>query len=98
MTTRRIASLRGAARSRTIEKIYLAIGDHGDGEGVYTVPGQEEDERLPMVAVDDTGLSILKKLSQDIATSSGKTVSIICFTTRVLHDTLPPLTTGDDNS
>lgn len=72
----------------------MAVADHGDGEGVYTVVGPSG-ERLPIVAIDDSGLSALREYSQELANISGTSVSIISFTQRTQHETFSPLTTGD---
>lgn len=72
----------------------MAVSDHGDVEYVSTVVGPNG-ERLPLVAIDRKGLSILRRYSQDLANRTGKTVSIISFTRRKLCDTVVPVATRD---
>ena len=85
--------------TRKITKVYLAVTDMDDAtsEGVYTVPAPRK-ERLPVVAIDDKDLEILREWAQSEADATGKTVNIICFTSRSLHEIFHPVTTGDKNS
>jgi len=82
-------------RRRKVSEIYLAVIDHGgDGEGVYTVTGPNN-ERLPLVALDKAALSVLRRYSQQVANERQDTVSIICFTARQLYESFRPVATGD---
>ena len=82
-----------------IEKVYMAVTDLEDAsaEGVYTVTGPHN-EKLPVVAIDDKDLDALRAYAQQEAQRSGKSVSIICFTNRTLHETFTPSATGDKTS
>lgn len=93
---RREPVVRVTPHTQRIEKVYLAVTDldRGDVEGVYSVVGPH-DERLPVVAIDDKDLTSLRQYAQSQATATGKTVSIICFTHRTLHETFAPVATGD---
>lgn len=77
-----------------VEDVYIAISDHDGGEGIYTIIGPSG-EKLPLVAVDDKGLEILRQFSQEAAEESGKSVSIIRFTGRSHYETFRPLATGE---
>lgn len=84
----------GAEPLPGIERVYLAVADHGDGEGIFTIAGPRG-ERVPVVAINAKGLSVLREYARELAISSGFTVSIICFTNRSLHETFPPVATAD---
>ena len=81
-------------RAKVAEVFLAVIGEEGAGEGVAYITGPNR-ERLPLVALDRRGLSILRQYSQEVANRRGETVSIICFTSRRLHDRVRPLATGD---
>lgn len=93
---RREPFVRVTPHTHGIESVYLAVTDaHGDGtESVYTVSGPDQN-RIPVVALDDKSLESLRKFAETQARTTGKTVSIICFTHRTLHETFPPVATGD---
>jgi hypothetical protein len=81
-------------RRRKLSKIYIAVIDHGDKEGICTVL-LPNDERLPLVAIDEKALAVLRNYSQQVANETGKTVSIICFTGSRLYESFTPVATGD---
>ncbi len=86
-----------AGPSGRLRKVYLAVANSDEGEGVYAVAGANG-ERLPLLAIDQGGLKRLKTYSQHLANSSGQTVSIICFTERSAHATFRPSATRDKGS
>jgi hypothetical protein len=75
--------------------VYVAVSDQGDGEDIFTVNVGRRGQRLPIVAIDQRGLSVLRKYCQQLADETGHTVSIICFTSRRLYESLAPIATGD---
>lgn len=96
---RRGSVVRVVPHMQRIEKVYLAVTDldNEDSEGVYSVTGAS-DQLLPVVAIDDKGLAILSQYAQSQAEATGKTVSIICFTHRTVHEKFAPVATGDKTS
>lgn len=73
--------------------VYLMIRETEDGEELYTVAPQNS----PLVAIDGNGLDRLRRVARQEADASGRTVSIICFTERSIHETFAPSTTEGDN-
>jgi hypothetical protein len=84
-----------SARARKIEKVYLAVVERPGGEDIYTVIGPGG-ERIPIVALGDADLAALGDFARGQASTTGRSVSIICFTRRARHETFRPVTTGDN--
>lgn len=84
----------GPRRRRKVDQVFVAVSDLGDGEQIYTVPGPNG-EMLPIVAVNQRALGVLRRYAQSAANQSGKAVSIYSFTRRSLYDTVAPVATGD---
>jgi hypothetical protein len=70
------------------------VGDDPQSEQVYSIPGPGG-ILLPLVAMDKSSLTVLRGYAQQVANLHGKTVRIISFTRRTLHDTVHPVSTGD---
>jgi hypothetical protein len=83
-------------RHRKVTNVYMAVVDlGGDDEIVHTLATRRRGKRLPLVAIDEQALAVLKRYCQQVATESGETVSIICFTDRKLYASYSPVTTGN---
>jgi hypothetical protein len=88
-------SVAGRQLPAKLAEVYVAVTDRGDGEDIFTVNVGREGQRLPIVAIDQRGLSVLRRYCQQLADETGQSVSIICFTSRRLYESLAPVTTGD---
>lgn len=81
-------------RSSKVNRVYLAVIDHDEGEGVFTILGPAG-QKLPLVALDERALPALQRYSQNVANEVGKKVSIISFTGRAVCESFSPIATGD---
>jgi hypothetical protein len=82
-------------RRPQVRELFIAVvGDDPQSEQIYTIPGPNG-ILLPLVAMDERSLAVLKNYAQQVANNSGRIVRIISFTKRTLHDTVHPVTTGD---
>lgn len=77
-----------------VERIYIAVAEGADSEGIFSVYGPNG-ETIPVAAVDDKGLHVLGEYVRKQVNNTGQTVSIIGFTKRTHHETFRPLSTGD---
>jgi hypothetical protein len=77
-----------------IERVFMAIGRADGKETVVTI--SHGGEVLPVVAITMKDLRSLRRYSQSLANSTGKTVRIVSFSSPTLHDILEPAATGDD--
>ena len=80
---------------RQATKVYMAVFSDEDGDESVVQLVASEEVRLPLVALDDRALEVLRKFSQQTADESGQTVSIICFTSRAVYESFRPSATGD---
>ena len=81
-------------QNQRIDRLHIIVTDVAGSEGIYSVYGPSG-QLLPIVAVDDKGIGKLSLYAEEQVRLTGRTVSIISFTKRVLHETYRPLTTGD---
>jgi len=86
-----------SAHGKKIERVYMAVVELAEGEGVYAAVGPNG-EKLPVVAIDEKDIAALSEHARGQANATGQTVSIICFTKRTHHETFRPSTTQDKRS
>lgn len=94
MSLKEQIKMTGATRVR---HLYMVVADEGRSEAVCTLTGPEG-EHVPVVAIDRKGRIALSKYAQALADSSGKSVSLVCFTRDTSHETFAPGATGDKHS
>lgn len=76
-----------------VERVYLAVVDLGNGEGIYSVG--VDGQTLPVVAVGSKGLGTLIEYAREQVNRTGRTVSIIGFSKRTQQKVFRPSTNGD---
>ena len=69
--------------------VYLAVTSQDGAESVFTVLGPGG-EKLPLVALGDAALVVLRDYSQILANRTGRTVNIVSFSGRADLDSISP--------
>jgi len=71
---------------KTIEKMFAFIANDGESEGL--VGAQFKDTLLPLVAADPERMESLKDVARQIATNTGKDISIVEFSVRTVVEVI----------